>query len=244
MELNWSIRKEKCSRKAGRVGLQNSLMLRKKIHIKSTIILINFHYSDDKLEETINEIINKFDIPMTDRVEILVGKDTRPSSPSLAKCVMDGVLALSGKPIDYGIVTTPQLHYFVACKNSRHEYGVPTEEGYYNKLITAFKKLNEGTEKKGNYVNRVLYDGANGVGARKIKYFQERLAGLLDIELFNDAVIGTGKLNYLVRFLCYLITILFAYERVVSLQFICFWGKGCFCYGLFLSDIDCPDLLL
>jgi phosphoacetylglucosamine mutase len=154
---------------------------------------------DDQLEETINEIIKEYDIPMTDRVEIVVGKDTRPSSPSLSKSVMDGVLALSGKPVDYGIVTTPQLHYFVACKNTKRVYGEPTEEGYYAKLTGAFKKLRGETYTNGKYRNRLLYDGANGVGAKKIKYFQELLGNRLKIEMFNDAIIGSGKLNHLVR---------------------------------------------
>lgn len=134
---------------------------------------------------------------MTDRVEIYVGKDTRPSSPSLAKSLMDGILALSGKPIDFGIVSTPQLHYLVLCKNTKGAYGVPMEEGYYNKLTEAFKKLRGTTYTNGNYVNKLFYDGANGVGSRKIKYFQERLGDSLKIELYNDAGIGTGKLNYL-----------------------------------------------
>lgn len=136
---------------------------------------------------------------MTDRVEIVVGKDTRPSSPSLAKSLTDGVLALSGKPVDYGIVTTPQLHYFVVCKNTQRSYGEPTEEGYYNKLTKAFKKLRGETYTNGNYKNRLLYDGANGVGAKKIKYFQELLGNSLKIEMYNDAIIGSGKLNYMVK---------------------------------------------
>ncbi|KAI4460440.1 phosphoacetylglucosamine mutase [Holotrichia oblita] len=48
-----------------------------------------------------------------------------------------------------------------------------------------------------NVGNRLLYDGANGVGAKKIKQFQERLGETLKIELYNDEGIGTGKLNYL-----------------------------------------------
>lgn len=135
---------------------------------------------------------------MTDRVEIVVGKDTRPSSPSLAKSLMDGVLALSGKPVDYGIVTTPQLHYFVVCKNTKREYGTPTEEGYYSKLTKAFKKLRGDDYTNGNYTNNLFYDGANGVGAKKIKFFQELLGSSLKIEMFNDAIIGSGKLNFMV----------------------------------------------
>lgn len=154
---------------------------------------------DDRLEEVITEIVSELGIEMTQRVEILVGKDTRPSSPSLAKALCDGILALSGKPIDYGIVTTPQLHYFVYCRNTYHQYGAPTEEGYYTKLCTAFKKLRGDTFNYNNYKNRLVYDGANGVGAKKIKYFQECLGETLKIDRYNDELIGTGKLNFLVR---------------------------------------------
>ncbi|XP_017769387.1 PREDICTED: phosphoacetylglucosamine mutase isoform X2 [Nicrophorus vespilloides] len=152
---------------------------------------------DDQLEDVIKEIVNEFNIDMTNRVEIFIGKDTRPSSPSLAKSLMDGVLALSGKPVDFGIVTTPQLHYFVTCKNTRHAYGVPTEVGYYIKLVTAFKKLRGEEYNKGNYKNLIFYDGANGVGSKKIKIFQEQLGECLNVRHFNDAGIGTGKLNFM-----------------------------------------------
>lgn len=132
------------------------------------------------------------------KINKCISLNFRPSSPSLAKSVIDGVLALSGKPIDYGIVTTPQMHYFVKCRNTQYEYGQPTEEGYYTKLVTAFKNLRNDKITNGNYTNKIFYDGANGVGAKKIKYFQERLGNLMQIQLYNDAGIGTGKLNYLV----------------------------------------------
>lgn len=140
---------------------------------------------------------------MNDRVEIVVGKDTRPSSPHLAKAVTDGVLALSGKPIDYGIVTTPQLHYFVVCKNTNRAYGQPTEEGYYKKLTNAFKKYRGSTYTNGNYKNKVIYDGANGVGAKKVKYLKEALQDCLVIDMYNDEIIGSGKLNHLVSRACF-----------------------------------------
>ncbi|KAF7269692.1 phosphoglucomutase 3-like protein nst [Rhynchophorus ferrugineus] len=154
--------------------------------------------TDDKLENVMNDIINEYKIEnMNDRPEVLIGKDTRPSSPSLAKAVVDGVLALGGKPIDYGIVTTPQLHYFVVCKNTHRAYGQPTEEGYYKKLTGAFKKVRGQNFNNGNYTNRVLYDGANGVGAKKVKYLREGLEGSLLVDMYNDEIIGSGKLNYL-----------------------------------------------
>ncbi|XP_072382514.1 phosphoacetylglucosamine mutase [Diabrotica undecimpunctata] len=153
---------------------------------------------DEKLEDTINELIKLFNIDnMGDRVEVVIGKDTRPSSPTLAKAVQDGVLALSGKPVDYGIVTTPQVHYFVVCKNTNRAYGQPTEEGYYRKLINAFLRIRGDKYNKDNYDNRVIYDGANGVGAKKVKYLREVLKDSLLVEMYNDEIIGSGKLNHL-----------------------------------------------
>ena len=62
----------------------------------------------------------------------------RPSGDSLAQAVLDGIVAVGGTVKDYGIVTTPQLHYFVVCDNTKGAYGVPTIQGYYEKLAKAF----------------------------------------------------------------------------------------------------------
>lgn len=42
---------------------------------------------------------------------------------------------------DYGLLTTPQLHYMVFCRNSKGQYGKATVEGYYQKLSSAFVEL-------------------------------------------------------------------------------------------------------
>jgi len=44
---------------------------------------------------------------------------------------------------DYGLVTTPQLHYMVCCCNTNGCYGSPTVEGYYQKLSQAFLQLTQ-----------------------------------------------------------------------------------------------------
>lgn len=43
--------------------------------------------------------------------------------------------------LDYGLVTTPQLHYMVCCQNTQGQYGKATLEGYYEKLSKAFMEL-------------------------------------------------------------------------------------------------------
>lgn len=56
----------------------------------------------------------------------------------------DGIVALDGKIVNIGIVTTPQLHYVTRCLNTLDKedaYGVPTEEGYYEKLSKGFKEI-------------------------------------------------------------------------------------------------------
>ncbi|XP_066998595.2 phosphoacetylglucosamine mutase isoform X2 [Anabrus simplex] len=150
--------------------------------------------SDNELAKTLSEIIVSEGIDMTKPASVFVGRDTRSSSPSLARAGIDGITALSGLVKDFGVVTTPMLHYFVTCQNTQGAYGLATEEGYYNKLISAFKKLRaEKTENK-KYIPKVIFDGANGVGAVKMKEFKARLGDSLIVEIFND---GNGILNHL-----------------------------------------------
>ena len=82
----------------------------------------------------------------------------RPSSNDLGKAVLDGIKAAGGIAKDFGIVSTPQLHYFVVCENTKGEYGKPTIDGYYEKLSGAFNAFREKVikinKKLQKYVNR------------------------------------------------------------------------------------------
>ena len=63
----------------------------------------------------------------------------RPSSESLSRSVRDGVECLQGEVIDYGLLTTPQLHFIVASYNSGNTK--VTEKDYYNHFAGAFVSL-------------------------------------------------------------------------------------------------------
>lgn len=67
----------------------------------------------------------------------------RPSSDHLTKAAIDGSKILHADVKDFGEVTTPMLHYFVAAYNSNNEYGDPSIEGYFNKLTSAFRSFRE-----------------------------------------------------------------------------------------------------
>lgn len=117
----------------------------------------------------------------------------RPSSPYLAQAVIDGVESVQGCVTDFGVLSTPQLHFFVTCQNTNKAYGEPNEEGYFKKLASAFKALRGESADNGQYQHSLTLDGANGVGALKMKILQEYLGNSLEVSIFSS---GDGKLNY------------------------------------------------
>ena len=148
--------------------------------------------SDDDLEAEVAKIIQAKQIDMNANANVYIGWDTRYHSPVLSRAVANGVIALKGNMKEYGIVTTPMLHYFVYSHNVKGAYGVPTEAGYINKLVSAFKMLRGDSYENGNYKNFVLFDGANGVGSLKQLAFNKKLEGSLQVSVFNS----NGRINH------------------------------------------------
>ncbi|XP_055530328.1 phosphoacetylglucosamine mutase [Wyeomyia smithii] len=148
--------------------------------------------SDADLENQVAKICLDEGVDNNDPAKVYVGMDTRYHSPQLAKAVLNGIAAMKGNVRDFGIVTTPMLHYFVTCSNTNMAYGLPTEEGYMMKLLKAFKNIRGTAFEKDNYTNKVCYDGANGVGSLKMLGFIKKFNGYLDVKVFNS----NGKINF------------------------------------------------
>lgn len=161
------------------------------------LIIVNFVIiRDQELYGTITALIDSKNIDMKLKANVYLGRDTRSSSDKFAKAVIDGVLAADGSFQNFELLTTPQLHFIVLSKNTNNEQTEPSEMGYYQKLANAFIKLNGANGAKlinKNYVPSVVVDGANGVGAIKLKQMQQFLGNSLDITIIND---GNGKLNH------------------------------------------------
>ncbi|KAL4708600.1 hypothetical protein ACJJTC_014208 [Scirpophaga incertulas] len=149
--------------------------------------------SDNDLESTTAEVIKQVNADMSLKASVYIGMDTRYTSPRLAAAAANGVIALKGTPKEFGIVTTPMLHYCVKCRND-NTYGTPTEEGYYEKIVGAFKNIRQKLPVCGNYNTTLYVDGANGVGGKKLNIIRKSLDGELDLHLFNLGGNG-GKLN-------------------------------------------------
>ena len=133
---------------------------------------------------------------------IVVARDTRPSGVRLVRALVDGIQALGGHFTDLGEMTTPQLHYFVRCLNTAHmpiPYGEPTEIGYFNKLTDAYVSIVQETNSSVVGANKLLVDGANGIGAPKLLLLIDHLKtrqNNLQISIVNDNIRGKGVLNF------------------------------------------------
>ncbi|XP_019745845.1 phosphoacetylglucosamine mutase isoform X3 [Hippocampus comes] len=146
-----------------------------------------------ELLSVLEDILEKEDIDKSQGALVFVGKDTRSSSERLSQAVLDGVSSLGGRSKDYGLVTTPQLHYMVCCHNTHGQYGEATVEGYYGKLCQAFIELTKNTPNRTDDQKHLTVDGANGIGALKLREMERHLKRELQISLFNE---GHGKLNH------------------------------------------------
>lgn len=150
---------------------------------------------DSKLISTVQQTIKEQNIDMSINATVIIGRDTRQSSPALLNAAISGIQALHGTVKDFGVVTTPQLHYLVVCTNTNGSYGDPTLRGYYEKLSNAFKHIRQNEINNRRYVAELSLDTANGVGAIAIKEFKNYLGTTLTINVSND---GNGELNHMV----------------------------------------------
>uniref|UniRef100_A0A8C1ULR0 Phosphoacetylglucosamine mutase n=1 Tax=Cyprinus carpio TaxID=7962 RepID=A0A8C1ULR0_CYPCA len=71
----------------------------------------------------------------------------------------------------------------------------PTVEGYYQKLSQAFLQLTQNASNRTDDQKRLLVDGANGIGALKMREMEPFLRSELQLVLSNDG--SSGKLNHM-----------------------------------------------
>lgn len=154
----------------------------------------------ENIGDVYDELIKEIDVSMENPARVVFARDTRASGSRLVSVLSAALTATEAEFIDMKYMTTPQLHYIVRCKNTlgtQYEYGEPTEQGYYEKLAEAFKRVMKGVKVKGS----LTVDCANGVGGPKlrelIKYLPEDTG--LDIKIVNDDVINPDSLNFEVK---------------------------------------------
>jgi phosphoacetylglucosamine mutase len=143
----------------------------------------------------INDIVKEENIDISHKAHVVVARDTRPSGEALVSSLIDGVKAFQAEITDFGLMSTPQLHYMTRCLNTHgtpDSYGTPSAEGYYIKLSDAYKKI------VGSFPRppTIKVDCANGIGALCLQKLASYLKDELNVELVNHDVITRGKLNF------------------------------------------------
>ncbi|CAN6712352.1 unnamed protein product [Malus baccata var. baccata] len=128
-------------------------------------------------------------------VEILVARDTRPSGESLVEAAKQGISSILGAVAhDLGILTTPQLHWMVRARNK----GLKVSDiDYFKQLSSSFRCLVDlipGGIHPSDVDDKLVVDGANGVGGEKLELLKMMLNGLV-IETRNSGKGGGGVLN-------------------------------------------------
>ncbi|CAG8466966.1 10826_t:CDS:10 [Acaulospora morrowiae] len=153
--------------------------------------------TEDELVEVIKRIVVENNIDETKEANVVYARDTRPSGPALVMALEDGLKSVGSEVIDFGIKTTPQLHYMTCCLNTKgteKSYGDPSELGYYKKLAEAFRKAVDGKPR----ISALYVDCANGVGAPKLSELARHVGDdILEVIVANDDTRTQGKLNHL-----------------------------------------------
>jgi len=120
------------------------------------------------------------------RGRVVLGRDTRESGIELCKNITSVLTKLNCNVDDYGIVTTPELHFLVRKCNMENR--VVEKKMYIENLINNFGRLSTITKRN----LEIKVDTANGVAGMKLKELNEILQGELRYEMLNDE---NGVLN-------------------------------------------------
>jgi len=150
--------------------------------------------TDEGLEGEITAICTELSIEREVAAKVIVGRDTRASGTRFALAALDGVGSVEvAVARSIGIVTTPQLHYVVACMNDgASPPGAATLQGYTDRFVGAYRELIKGAAPGQRYAPSLVVDCANGVGSWALRPMLAGLSQDLSLDLRNG---GGGGLN-------------------------------------------------
>lgn len=135
----------------------------------------------EKLYESLMAMIENLGIDVDAVANISVARDSRASGPRLLDALKAGIdVFTNANVVDFGLLTTPQLHFLTYSLNTEKEAYI--DEQYYNDYFLS--AWDEATEMCG--IHQLPYqltiDCANGIGAEKVGKL------LLDHKFFEGSV--------------------------------------------------------
>jgi phosphoacetylglucosamine mutase len=141
--------------------------------------------SGQDLISIVQELMGKCHISENKQVQplIYIGYDTRPTSKPLVHTLKQALEQINANVVDFGLLSTPQLHFLVKLGNENPEQ-VPSEKQYYEAFSKAFSTLvaPQGSVKQ----KRDLYvDCAYGVGGLKLQQLIPYVKDFINLHLIN-----------------------------------------------------------
>lgn len=147
--------------------------------------------TEEEISNIVKTLVPCFPKQCASNKVVLIGHDTRESCDDLVKILVEGIKTLGVKANVIGMMTTPQLHFYVhnANKYSHIAMNVLFPQLYFTTVENSFDVLfKRGTPKT------VHVDCANGVGYHTLLKFIPKLESLgLHVDMRNT---GHGKLNF------------------------------------------------
>ncbi|WAR21522.1 AGM1-like protein [Mya arenaria] len=114
--------------------------------------------SDFQLVEMVSSIVQQENIDLSAEASVIFARDTRSSSVELSQALQHGIAAMKADFCDFGLLTTPQLHYMLSDtgKYSSEVYIDAANGVGAGKVLELAKHLGE------SLTINVLNDGTNG----------------------------------------------------------------------------------
>lgn len=133
----------------------------------------------------LNQVVSIAEVAKAAIATVVVGRDTRKTSPTFVDLVVQGVQAVGGRAVHVGLVTTPQLHFAVRARHRREPCMILH---YYELMKKAYIQL---CGRRAYFSASLAVDCANGVGAKAVKAIKPLLPSLMIVNQPED-----GPLNF------------------------------------------------
>lgn len=148
------------------------------------------------LAKEVRELRDNLKIDLKVPANVIIARDSRDSGPALEDAVLDGLKSLDANVKQFGLLTTPQLHFLVRNFNTNES---KVESSYYENTSKAFHELHELTKKDVNSSSiDITIDAANGIGGPKVQtLFDEYLKDKVDsYKVVNNNYTHPDSLNF------------------------------------------------
>lgn len=148
------------------------------------------------LAKEVRELRDNLKIDLKVPANVIIARDSRDSGPALEDAVLDGLKSLEANVKQFGLLTTPQLHFLVRNFNTNES---KVESSYYENTSKAFHELHELTKKDVNSSSiDITIDTANGIGGPKVQtLFDEYLKDKVDsYKVVNNNYTHPDSLNF------------------------------------------------